>query len=117
MPKDLQTIFFSSSELFKIGELDSFKYYKENYVKDLTVIDVTDEEMKGMLDEIKARSQEQVEEQIAKVYKTEEERMEDKHHLKDVNGISGLEHIYRLLIENRRKITQERLKTMIDMII
>ena len=117
MPKDLQTVYFSSSELFKIGEMDSFRYYKENYVKDLTILDVTDGEMKGMLDEIKARSQEQVEEKIAKVYKTEEERMGDKTHLKDMNGISGLEHIYQRLIESRRKITQERLKTMIDMII
>ena len=119
MPKDLQTTYFSSSELLKIGEIDNYKYYKENYVKDQTLLDVTDEEISAMLDEIKAKVQAHVEEKIAKVYKTEEERTEDVSPilLKDIKGISGLEYIYQQLLEKRYKINLDRLKLMVHAII
>ena len=120
MPKELQTTYFSSSELFKIGEIDNFKYYKENYVKNLAILDITDEEIRGMIDEIKARSQEYVEEKISKVYKTEEEREADNKTiiLKDVKGIPGLEIIFRILIERKRKLKKlDTLKYLIDTLI
>ena len=119
MPKDIQSVFFSNSELFKIGEIDNYKFYKDNSIKEVSTLDITDEEIQGMLDEIKAKASEEVEEKIAKVYKTEEERIEDKKSvlLKDINGIPGLEHIYQRLIGNKRKITLDKLKIMVDTII
>ena len=99
MPKELMEIYFSSSELFKIGALDNYQYYKSQFIKDQGKLKVTDEEIKQMIEEIKVDMKEPVEETIAIVYKTEEERIQDSILLKQVGKKSGIEHIYSELIK------------------
>jgi hypothetical protein len=113
MPKELLNVYFSSSELFKIGEIDNYQYYKSNFIKDQTKLDITDAEIKEILDEIKKRIQEPVEEKIAIVYKTEEERIQDRVLLKQVDKRSGMEHIFKLLIERGIDIRMDDLVTLV----
>ena len=117
MPKELMNVYFSSSELFKIAEIDNYQYYKSNIIKDQTKLDVTDAEIKAIIDEIKTRVQAPVEETIAIVYKNEEERIQDRVLLKQVGKRSGIEHIFKLLIERGVDIRMDDLVTMVLRII
>jgi len=117
MPKELTNVYFSSSELFKIGEIDNYEYYKSNLVKDNIKLDITDAEIKTMIDDIKSRVNEPVEEAISIVYKTEEERVQDRVLLKQVDKRSGIEHIHKLLIERGVDIRMDDLVTLVLRII
>jgi len=114
MPKDLLTTYFSSSELFKIGMIDNFQYYKGSFVKEQIKLDITDAEISEILEEIKTKVQEPVEDTIAKIYKTEEERIQDRLPivLKQVDKRSGIEHIHKQIIELGMDITIDELATL-----
>jgi len=119
MPKELLNIYFSSSELFKIGEMDNYEYFKGTSMKEQPKLDITDAEISAILEDIKTKVQEPVEETVSKVYKTEEERVMDRLPilLKQVEKRSGIEHIHKQLIELGQDITIDELAVLIERLI
>ena len=117
MPKEILNIYFSASEMFKTGEIDNYNYYKSQFIKNQTKMDISDEEIKAIIDEIKTRVNEPVEEKIGIIYKTEEERVQDRLLLKQVDKRSGVEYIFKTLIEAGVDIRMDDLVTLILRII
>jgi len=117
MPKELSNIYFSASELFKAGEIDNYNYYRSQMMKNQFKMDVSDEDIKAIIDEIKARVQDPVEEKIAIIYKTEEQRVQDRLLLRPVDKRTGIEYIFKSLIESKVDIRMDDLVTLILRII
>jgi len=117
MPKELTNLYFSSSELFKAGEIDNYQYYKSHFIKNQDKLDVTDQEIMAILDDIKSRVNAPVEETIAIIYKTEDERVQDRVLLKQVNKTPGVEHIFKTLIERGVDIRMDDVVSLIISII
>ena len=117
MPKELLNVYFSSSELFKIGEIDNYQYYRSNFIKDQPKLDVSDEEIKQIIEDIRARVKDPIEEKIAIVYKTEEERVQDRMLLKQVDKRNGIEYIFKALIQAGVDIRMDDLVSLVLRII
>ena len=125
LPKNLENYFYSSSELLKYTNIDHNKYYFKTFVNNVPPTLITEEEIKEVKDEIESMiDKEEVAEIIHKVYRTEQEKENDKLQkiiLKNVDGMTGLEYIYQQLLQlnimNSTKITFDKLKKMVDLII
>jgi len=117
MPKELLNVYFSSSELFKIGEIDNYQYYRSNFIKNQPKLNVSDEEIRSIIEDIKTRVKDPVEEKIAIVYKTEEERAQDRLLLKQVDKRNGIEYIFKTLIEAGVDIRMDDLVSLVLRII
>lgn len=122
IPKSIQEQYYSASEILKFSEIDNTLYYCKDYIKSSPISDITDDEIKevqkelmGMLD-IK-----DVKETIQRVYKTEQEKENEKVFpviLQDVDRLNGIEYINKRLIQNKNKsMSMDKLKIMVDEII
>ena len=122
IPKHFKDYYYSSSEILKFTNLDYNNYYFKKFIQNEPPTLITEEEIKEVKDEIASMiEKEDIKETIHKLYKTEQERENDKMQkviLKNVDGMSGLEYIYRQLIQFKEKIpTLEKLKLLVDNII
>jgi hypothetical protein len=122
IPKSIQEQYYSASEILKLSEIDNTLYYCKDFIKLAPINNITDDEIREVQDELMGMLDlKDVKETIQRVYKTEQERENEKAFpviLQDVDRINGLEHIYKKLVQDKVKgISLERLKIMVDEII
>lgn len=123
LPKNIINQYYTSSEILKMIEIDQNNLFNKTFIKNAPVSDITQEEVREVKEEINSMlDSSDVKETLQRIYKTEQERENERVQpliLQDVNRVSGLEHIYRSLIETNPKatITLERTKSNIDTII
>jgi hypothetical protein len=122
MPKSIQEQYYSASEILKLSEIDNNSYYYKDYIKLAPVSNISDDEIKEVQEELMSMLDiKDVKETIQRVYKTEQEREDEKVFpviLQDIDRINGLEHIYKRLIQEKVKgISLEKLKVIVDGII
>ena len=124
MPKNFDNYYYSSSEILKFTSVDHNKYYYKTYSKNIPPTLITEAEIKEVKEEIESMiKKDEVSEAIDKLYKTEQDKENDKLQkilLKDVNGMSGIEYIYQMLIQSNptnTSLTFDKLKRMVDILI
>ena len=121
LPKSINDTYYSSSEILKHTNSDYNNYYYKTFIKTIKPQNITQEDMQEVKAEIEGMLNTEVKEEINKVYKTEQEREIDKANkiiLQDVNGMSGLEYIYRQLMAQKIEVPSlERLKQLVDTLI
>ena len=96
-------------------------YYYKTFIKTIKPQNITENDIQEVKAEIEGMLQSDVKEQINKIYKTEQEREIDRANkiiLQDVNGMSGLEYIYRQLMAQKIEVPSlEKLKQLVDTLI
>jgi hypothetical protein len=123
LPKSIVNQYYTSSELLKLIEIDNNNLFNKTFIKNSPVSDITQEEVREVKEEINSMlDSSEIKETIQRIYKTEQERENERVQpiiLQDINRISGLEHIYRKLIEifPKTNISLERTQTYIDAIV
>ena len=122
LPKSMSDTYYSSSEILKYTNADNNKFYYKTFIKTIKSQNITDNDLEEVRAEIKGMIQnEDVKEDIHKVYTTEQERENDKANkiiLRDMEGMSGLEYIYRKLMEQKMRVPSlEKLKQLVDTLI
>ena len=122
IPKSIQEQYYSASEILKLSEIDNTLYYCKDYIKLAPISNITDDEIREVQDELMGMLDiKDVKETIQRVYKTEQERENEKAIpviLQDIDRINGLQHINNRLIQDKFKpVTPEKLKIMVDEII
>ena len=121
LPKSINDTYYSSSEILKYTNSDYNNYYYKTFIKTIKPQNITQEDMQEVKAEIEGMLNTEVKEEINKVYKTEQEREIDKANkiiLQDVEGMSGLEYIYRQLMAQKIEVPSlEKLKQLVDTLI
>jgi hypothetical protein len=121
LPKSMSDTYYSSSEILKHTIADYNNYYYKTFIKTIKPQNITENDIQEVKAEIEGMLQSDVKEQINKIYKTEQEREIDRANkiiLQDVNGMSGLEYIYRQLMAQKIEVPSlEKLKQLVDTLI
>jgi len=122
LPKSMSDTYYSSSEILKHTNSDYNNYYYKTFIKTIKSQNITENDIQEVKAEIQSMLHtEDVKEKIHKVYKSEQDRENDKANkiiLQDMDGMTGLEYIYRKLIEQKIDVSSlEKLKQLVDTLI
>jgi hypothetical protein len=127
LPKQLNSYYYSNSEILKLVNVDFNNYYFKSFIKNLPPSTITDEEIAEVKNELESMVvKEDVKETIHKIYSTEQQKEDDKVNkilLQDRNGMTGYEYIYSELLAYNVKhniteqITPDKITEMINTII